>query len=294
MAKKIFLTQRTNRHVVKQLASVVSPAIYEASFGVWQAYGIDNSHLNFPWGVARDAAGNIYVCDSNNKRIVKLDSSLAYVGSFSTESSIGTPFAIYYDTANDRFMVTGIKDNLYVKIQVVLPALTSYAVSGNLNGVQDLWYRPTGIAPSFVANEWIVCGSALDLFKTTFSGGVFTSFVQQAVIGEISTWPELYNTTHYNAIIKHSGNGDLYLNNGRRIIRVNVLFENAGDSDTISKTMWGLKESSDQTLLTYNADTQTIMRFDANLNFIENVYIDSDNTIANDAYDVMDFIEVNV
>jgi DNA-binding beta-propeller fold protein YncE len=37
---------------------------------VWGKYGSDDASLNLPLGVAQDAAGNVYVADSENGRIV--------------------------------------------------------------------------------------------------------------------------------------------------------------------------------------------------------------------------------
>jgi len=38
---------------------------------VWGQYGSDQSSLNLPTGIAVDGAGNVYVTDSNNHRLVK-------------------------------------------------------------------------------------------------------------------------------------------------------------------------------------------------------------------------------
>jgi len=294
MAYKTYLSQRTNRHVVKRLSSDSAPATYDSlSFGVWSIPGVTNSDLNFPWGVAADGSDNIYICDTNNQRIVKLDSSCAFVAVYDVTNTVGTPYSMLFDSTSGDLYVAGVYANLYVRIERITTALVQVRLSGNLNSMNDLWFRPTAICPDFTAGNFIVAGANLDLYITTETTS-FSTFVQQAIGGETTTWPEIYETTKYNGAIKHSVNSDLYLNNGRKIIRVDSSYDNIGDSDKIAKTITGLKEGKSGTLLTYNADEQKIVRYDSDLNFVEDVYVDSGSVIATDAYDVMDFVEIDV
>lgn len=293
MAYKTYLSQRTNRHAVKRLSSAVAPATYDSlSFGTWGIPGVTNSDLNFPWGVAADASDNIYVCDTNNKRIVKLDSSLAFVAAYDMTNTVGVPYSILFDSVSGDLYVAGVYGHLYVRIERITTALVQVRLSGNLNPMNDLWFRPTAICPDFTAGNFIVSGANLDLFITTETTS-FSTFVQQAITGEVTSWPDVYTTTKFNGAIKHS-NGDLYLNNGRKIIRVDSSYENIGDSNVIAKTITGLKEGQSGTMLTYDADAQKIVRYDADLNFVEDVYEDSGSVIATDAYDVMDFVEIDI
>ena len=48
-----------------------SERIYKATLGVLDEVGSDNRHFNWPWGVAVDAKGKIYVADSDNHRVQK-------------------------------------------------------------------------------------------------------------------------------------------------------------------------------------------------------------------------------
>jgi hypothetical protein len=216
VANKIFVTQRTNRQVIKRLASDSAPATYDLHFGVWGTSKIDNTGLSFPWGVAIDAANNIYVCDTNNKRIVKLDSDLVYVGSYSTIGTVDVPYAIMFDaaTSGDLYVV-GVRAQAFTRIERLTTSLVNVKTSGDLNSQGDLWFRPTAIVPSFSAGDWIVCGATLDLLITTESPTSFSSFVAQTIVGETTTWPNLYATTQYFGMFRHSVSGDLYVNNGR-------------------------------------------------------------------------------
>jgi hypothetical protein len=67
------------------------------------------------------------------------------------------------------------------------------------------------------------------------------------------------------------------INDGLQLIKVNSLFENVGDSNEIVTTIMRLKESVHAKLLTYNNKNQSVLQYDADLNF------------ATDAFDIVDF-----
>jgi hypothetical protein len=290
MGQLIYVTQRTNRHVVKTLDTSTSPAHYETSFGLFEVKGSDTTRLAYPSGIASDLTNSIYVCDYQNQRIIKLSSSLIYVAEYSTRLTIGNPCAILFDITTGDLYVAGVYNNAYVRIQRLTTSLVSVRASDNLNVVGDLWFRPTGICRGFDSNSFIVSGARLGLYQTIESSS-FSAFTVQSIIGENTTYPKLFMTTVYNSIIKHS-NGDVYLNNGKKIIRVNSLFTNIGDSNFISKAITGLKEGVDGSILVYLADSQKLTRRNENMNFVEDIYYTTASTIALDAFDIADFIEI--
>ncbi|MDO8640890.1 MAG: hypothetical protein Q7R33_05050 [Nitrosarchaeum sp.] len=296
MANKLFVAQRTRRHVVKRLSAASMPATYDGtSFGTYTIPGTSVVALNFPWGCTVDAANYVFVCDTANHRIVKLDSSLVYDSHYDTTATVGTPYAIFYDASTTDLYVVGIDlaTNNYLKIQRLTTAFLSVKLSGNLNTIKDIWFKPTSICRGFLPNTILVSGANLDLFSTTESG-TFSSFVQVPIVGETTTYPDLYATTQYFGMTQHS-DGNLYLNNGRKILKVNSSYVNIGDSDVISKTLWGLRESAiDNSLLIYNVDDMKIQRYDTDLNFVEDVYANSGSSIGTSAYDIMDFAELSV
>ena len=63
----IYVVDRCNQRI--QVFS--SDRIYKATLGVLDETGSDNRHFNWPWGVAVDAKGKIYVADSDNQRVQK-------------------------------------------------------------------------------------------------------------------------------------------------------------------------------------------------------------------------------
>ncbi len=64
------------------------------TFGTGTA-GNSSSQLNAPQGLDVDSSGNVYIADTNNNRIVKLDSSLAFSAAFTT--AFATGFLLPYD-----------------------------------------------------------------------------------------------------------------------------------------------------------------------------------------------------
>lgn len=286
----LYVTQRTNRHIVKALDSSTAPAPYSSHFGEFGVFGNDNARLAFPWGIAVDALSNVYVCDTKNQKIVKLDSSLNFVASYSTTFTIGTPYSILFDGTTNNLYVTGVWGNLWVRIERLTLALVSVKISDNLHPMKSMLFRPTGICRGFTADTFLISGANLNLFETTESTN-FSLFIDRSLHGEVSTWPEVQNTVTYNSMFKHS-DGNVYVNNGRKILRFNSSFVNIGDSDVIAKSIIGLRPGTSGTMLTYAIDNQTIKRYDNNLNFVEDVYIDTDDTVQNDAYEIMDFAEI--
>jgi len=290
-----FITQRTNRHVAKRLSTASSPAVIYGQFGVFKVKGSDNSHLSNPWGMANDYSGFVYICDSENQRIVKLNSSMALVSQYDTRSTIGQPCAILYDGGTNNIYVTGIYNNAYIRIERLTSSLASVRVSGNLNAPGTMWFRPTGISRGFATDSLLVAGSNLGLFQTIETTS-FSSFTTQNIVGETTTWPKLFTTTAYNAVIKHT-NGSVYVNNGQQILRAtntSPTLTNIGDSNLIGSTITGLKEGTypSGSLLLYMNKEQKVVRYNANMNFLEDIYWTTGSTVALDAYDVADFAEV--
>ncbi|MGB9873094.1 MAG: 6-bladed beta-propeller, partial [Anaerolineae bacterium] len=63
----IFVVDRCNQRIQVYTRDFV----YRTTLGVLDETGTDNRHFNWPWGVAVDASGNIYVADTDNHRVQK-------------------------------------------------------------------------------------------------------------------------------------------------------------------------------------------------------------------------------
>jgi len=289
VALKLYLSQRTNRHVVKRLnSSNPSTFTYDsASFGTWQTSGSSTSLLSFPMGVAIDSSDNVYVCDNANSRIMKLNSSLAYVGAYDTSSTIGRPHQITYDSVSGDLYIVGKYAVTQLRIERITTALVTVRHStSSLTLPGELYGNPMGIVKGFAANTFLIVGHNNDIGITTETPPFTTPLTSQAITGE--------DPKRYYGIIKHSTNGDLYLNDGTKILRVNSSFANIGDSNKITKVATTFCETTNGQILVYNNDEQKITRFGENMNFIADTYIDSGDVIATDAYDIAGMVEQDV
>ena len=63
----IYVADRCNQRIQVFTAE----RIYKATLGVVDEPGEDNQHFNYPWGVAVDGDGNIFVADTENQRVQK-------------------------------------------------------------------------------------------------------------------------------------------------------------------------------------------------------------------------------
>ena len=74
----------------------------------WGAFGTGNGEFHFPAGVATDAAGDVYVADSQNHRIQKFTSAgnlLMQWGSYGTgEGQFNVPFGVTTDAAGNVYI----------------------------------------------------------------------------------------------------------------------------------------------------------------------------------------------
>jgi len=284
MGVRTFFTRRTGRHTLVKLNS---GNLYANSFGTYGTPQIDNTGLNFPWGVANDPAGNVYVCDGNNQRIVKLTTSPAYTSSVDVSATVGIPFAIFYDTTNSELYVAGIYNYTTISVARITTALSITKSDSDVYAA-DTNDQPLGISRGHGGSDFIISGGA-DLLKVTEGGSDFGTASTQAITGE--------SGTKFVGNIKHS-NGDLYLiteaQSGSKIVRANSSYVNIGDSNVVSKKAFVLTEDHDGNILTYDSSAKKIISYDANLNYVDDIFIDTGDTDSTDCEEVYGITRDNV
>jgi tripartite motif-containing protein 71 len=120
--------------------------------GQWGGSGSLPGQFNFAWGTATDAAGNIYVADSNNDRVQKLDPSgnpLAVIGSAgSGDGQLKKPRDVAVDPA----------DNIYVA-DTGNNRVEKFDAAGNFvrawGGADGQFASPSGIAVDSLGNVFV-------------------------------------------------------------------------------------------------------------------------------------------
>jgi hypothetical protein len=276
----LYVVQRTNRHVVKRFDSTTYPIAYNgAYFGEFQL-GSTDSTLNFPSAVVVDSNHNVFVCDTLNNRILKLNFDLQFVSKHDTTNTIGKPYAIM--TYNNFIYAIGLYSNLYLRIEKLNNNLVSLMSSTNLSDTASIG-KQLSICKSFDVDKIFIAGASVDIYETTETVE-FSPVVIRQISGESR---KIYTGAE-------TSSGYLYLNDGTQIIKVNSSFENVGDSNKISKTVRCLRKDSRGNLLVYNVDRQSILSYNADLNFVAELFVNSGPFIGNDAYDIMDITEAQL
>jgi uncharacterized protein YjiK len=134
-----------------------------------------SAQLNQPRGVAADSAGNLYIADSDNYCIRKVDSlgtitTFAGTGKYgysgdgglATSAQIGYPFGLALDAAGDLYIADA--DNHRIRKVDTSGKITTVAGGGNSGdgnpATSALLSHPTGVAVDaagdiFIADEWM-------------------------------------------------------------------------------------------------------------------------------------------
>lgn len=295
---KLFLTQRTNRHIAKCLIYPDSEdAYYAYHFGTYGVSGGTTSLLNSPWDIKVHSSGNFFVCDHNNERIVKLDGNLNYVDEYSTSSTIGKPCAMLIETdiyvaGINYHIINGNVLYMYINIEKLDVNFASLKFTNDVLGVYqrleqrkgEITFKPISLIRGYDTDEILIAGIRKKIYST----------IEQVSGFSILTEKPFYEERPIRIIgmIRHS-NGFVYLNLGTKIHKFDSTFTNVGDSDFIGKTIYGLSERLNGNLLIYKVDNQSIVEYDDDLNFVKEVMIDSGDTVQTDLYDVMGIVEAS-
>jgi hypothetical protein len=190
------------------------------------------------------------------------------------------PYVILFDSQYLYVVgVYGIFPN--IRIEKLSTTLDSLQHSDDLLAKDQVFEVPTSICTSFDVNKFIISGVNFGVYEISND---FSPIVQKNIVEDSNK-----NQKRYFGAAKI--NDFVYLNNRQELLKIDSTFTCVGKSDIVSKTLLGLKNGAINTLLFYNFDKQKIMRYDDNLNFVEDVVVDSGDFINNDAYEIVDFVE---
>jgi DNA-binding beta-propeller fold protein YncE len=146
-----------------------------AYLGAAGSPGKGPGQFGFTYGVALDAAGDVYVADDLNHRIVKLDPNLAFLGAWGgygpKPGQLAYPRALASDPAGDTY----VADTANGRIEVFDPSgeyLRAFGVSGRAPGEMT---APDGVAADPTGRLLVADadGSRVELFapsSAVFSG----------------------------------------------------------------------------------------------------------------------------
>jgi serpin B len=138
-----------------------SPGTYLTTFGTSGRFGIDNSHLSYPEGVALDKSGNVYVVDRGNSRIQKFSNSGEYLLTLGTSGQAGadnahfnTPVSVALDKSGNIY----VADTYNHRIQEFSSDgkyLSTLGVSGEFGLDNNHFDYPEGVALDQSGNIYV-------------------------------------------------------------------------------------------------------------------------------------------
>ena len=172
------------------------------------------AELNQPWGVSLDGAGNLFIADTANHRIRRVDAVTGIItsvagngfknpngtGGFAGDSGpaasaeLNRPFAVAFDLAGNMY----IPDSANNRIRMVSTGgvITTFAGTGTVG------YAGDGAAAN-LANLWSPSGVAVDP-----AGNVYIADTQNNAIRKVSA------STGFISAVARYGSGEYFFNGG--------------------------------------------------------------------------------
>jgi len=215
-AGSVYIADTGNNRVVK---ATFIPASNDLSRGVFSLTTLHTSSLSAPHGVAVDGAGNVYIADTGNNRVLKL--TLAK-GEY-TETAIGSgfhrPSGLAVDGAGNVYIADTGDSQVWVE-KLAAGAYTPALIGSGLD-------QPRGLAVDAAGNVYIADTGSNRLLLESRQGELFT---QSEVARELGAPTGVALNGEGNLFIAESGS--------RRVTELKVAeqqsvkFAPAGESDT--------------------------------------------------------------
>lgn len=119
------------------------------------------SGLQFPYGVAVDAVGNVFIADSNNNRVLKETPSGASYTETVVTTNVSNPTGVAVDGAGNLY----IADSAHNRVLKETPTGSGYTETTLVSGLSS----PTGVAVDGSGNVYIADKGNNRVLKETFS-----------------------------------------------------------------------------------------------------------------------------
>jgi hypothetical protein len=130
--------------------------------------GPGDGQFNFPYAIAVDPSGNVYVADTGNSRVQKFSSS----GAFITKWSVTDPRGIATDSSGNVY-VSSLNQNRIQKYSSSGAFITQWGTTGSGNGQFN---APYGIATDSSDNVYVAEFNNRRVQKFSSSGAFITKF----------------------------------------------------------------------------------------------------------------------
>ncbi|MCP4491460.1 MAG: S8 family serine peptidase, partial [Gammaproteobacteria bacterium] len=142
VANSVLYVADTGNHRIQKFAS--TDYTHLLSFGT---EGSGNGQLQLPRDIEVDTSGNLYVCDSENGRIVKFDSSGNWVANIGENDGLINPYGLDLDTSGNIYVADTYNHRIlkYASDGTLLLQFGSEGIdSGEFTYPRDVAVSPTG------------------------------------------------------------------------------------------------------------------------------------------------------
>lgn len=180
--------------------------------------------LNHPSGVVKDASGNLYVCDRDNHRIIKITSAgvssvfagstMGFLDGAGTTAKFNQPYCITIDGAGNLY----VGDRMNHMIRKITPAGVVSTLAGNGNpgnangtGSAATFNEPLGVAADATGNIYVADYINSALRKVTPAGVVTTLTGVTNIFGvAVDASGNVYCTEYGNHQVSKYSSGGAY------------------------------------------------------------------------------------
>jgi sugar lactone lactonase YvrE len=151
--------------------------------------------LNHPSGIVRDAAGNLFVCDRDNHRIVKITTAgvasvfaggtMGFVNGTGAAAQFNQPYAITMDAAGNFYIGDRINHAIRkITAAGVVTTLAGNGTAGNVNG--------TGSAAMFNEPIGITVDAAGNVYVADYINGALRKITAAGVVTTLTSIPSIF------------------------------------------------------------------------------------------------------
>src|SRR5947208_1185085 len=121
----------------------------------WGSSGTGDGQFDFPFGVATDGSGNVYVADYGNDRIQKFDASGTFVTTWGSDGSGNGQFNGPHGVATDGSGNVYVADNDNHRIQKFDASGTFLTAWGSVGSGNGQFHFPQGVAADGSGNVYV-------------------------------------------------------------------------------------------------------------------------------------------